>query len=96
LAADPDEYERVMALPPAKRNNAFVKLGLKEPPKKANKENTQESLRPGDGPAPPRHLQRGGRQQAAQTVNLYDDKVEDDRWYEERNKTRRRKFSNAQ
>lgn len=93
LAADPDAYERVMALPPARRNNEFVKMGLKAPPKKAKA--VEESLRPGETPPPPRRLQGSGRQVSAQTVNLYEDKVEDEKWYEERNKTRRKKFSNV-
>ena len=93
LSADPDEYERIMALPPAKRNTAFVKLGLVEPPKKGKAE--PESKRPGGQPPPPRGLSGGSRQVAAQTTNLYDDKLDDDKWYEERNKNRRKKFSSA-
>lgn len=89
---DPDEYERVMSLPPAKRRTEFIKIGLKEPPKR--KVATTESKRPGDVTAPVKPV-GGGRQVAAQTVNLYDDKAPDDAWYTARNETRRKKFSNA-
>jgi hypothetical protein len=94
LSSDPDLYERVMALPPARRNNEFVKLGLKAPPKRAAAA-TEESLRPGEAPPPPRRVQGSGQRVAAQKVDLYDDKVSDDAWYEERNKTRRKKFTNV-
>lgn len=93
LAQDPDLYERVMGLPPAKRRAEFVKLGLKEPPKAAD---TRPSKRPGDAPPPPRALNGGNRQAAAQTVDLYKDNVDDEAWYRQRNETRRKKFSNAQ
>lgn len=95
LADDPDEFDRVMGLPAARRNNAFVKLGLKEPPRQ-NKAGERESLRPGDGPAPPRRLQNSGSRVAGQSVDLYKEGVDDDKWYEERNKQRRKKFSAAQ
>lgn len=94
LARNPEEYERVMSLPPAKRNNAFVKLGMKSPPKKAA---ATESKRPAEGGgAPPRVIQ--GRRSAATAgaVNLYDDKTDDAQWYAQRDKERRKKFSNAQ
>lgn len=93
LSQRPDEYERIMALPPAKRTNEFVKIGLKEPPKAIS---TKESVRPGDVAKPVRPIQ-GSRQSGTNSrVNLYDDKVSDDDWYAERNKTRRKKFSDAQ
>lgn len=89
--ADPETFERVMSLPPARRRNEFVKLSLKEAPKPR----AADSKRPGDVPLPPRTLQ-AGRRTAAQRVNLHDDKTPDDAWYEERNRTRRKKFSNVQ
>ena len=91
LGNDPDEYERVMGLPPAKRFSEFVKIGLKAPPKK----DTKESKRPGEQSAPPRTINGGSRKTAAQTVDLYKDNVEDDAWYAQRNATRRKKFSNV-
>jgi len=94
LASDPDEYERVMRLPPARRTAAFVKLGLKAPPRAVSEE--PESKRPGDNPPPVRPLQ-GGRRQASQVrVDIYDDKADDDAWYKQRNETRRKKFTNVQ
>lgn len=88
--SDPDVYERVMALPPARRRNEFVKLSLKDAPKPRT-----ESKRPGEAPAPVKPL-NNGRRVAAQSVNLADDKVADDLWYAERNRTRRKKFSNVE
>lgn len=88
--ADPETYERVMALPPARRRNEFVKLSLKEAPKTRNAQ--PASKRPGDSPAPVRVV-NGGRRVAAQTVNLADDKISDEEWYAARNATRRKKFS---
>lgn len=90
---DPDEYERVMSLPPAKRRTEFIKIGLREPPKP--KVTAKESKRPGDVAAPVRPV-GGGRQVAAQQVNLYDPNLQDDAaWYAARNATRRKKFSDA-
>lgn len=88
--ADPETYERVMALPPARRRNEFVKLSLKEAPKVRGA--ITESKRPGDSPAPVRVV-NGGRKVAAQAVNLADDKLDDETWYAARNATRRKKFS---
>ncbi len=91
--ADPDTYERVMALPPARRRNEFVKLAMKEAPKPRAAE--ADSRRPSDAVAPVRPLQ-GGRRTGAQQVNLYDDKADDDAWYAARNAERRKKFSNVE
>lgn len=88
--ADPETYERVMALPPARRRNEFVKLSLKEEPKV--KVVQRESQRPGNV-TPPVNPVNGGRRTAAAQVNLADDKVADDVWYATRNATRRKKFS---
>ncbi len=91
--ADPDTYERVMALPPARRRNEFVKLAMKEAPKPRAVE--AESRRPSDAVAPVRPLQ-GGRRTGAQQVNLYDDKADDDAWYAARNAERTKKISNVE
>lgn len=88
--ADPETYERIMALSPARRRNEFVKLSLKEAPKV--REVQPESKRPGDSPAPVRPI-NNGRKVAAQAVNLADDKLSDEAWYAARNATRRKKFS---
>lgn len=90
---DPEVYERVMALSPARRRNEFVKLSLKEAPKP--RVATGETRRPGAAP-PPVVPVGGGRRVAAQQVNLHDDKTPDDKWYEARNATRRKKFSEVQ
>lgn len=90
--ADPDTYERVMALPPARRRNEFVKLSLKEAPKPKTVQ--RESKRPGDVTPPVTPINNGRRTAAAQ-VNLNDDKVSDDAWYAARNATRRKKFSSV-
>lgn len=90
LLSDPETYERVMALPPARRRTEFVRLSLKDEPKPKKK--LEESKRPGGGPPPVKPL-NNGRKVAAQSVNLYDDKVDDDAWYRARNETRRKKFS---
>jgi hypothetical protein len=93
--ANPDTYERVMALPPARRRNEFVKLSLLEEPKPRKAAGEPESKRPGDVPAPVVPIS-GGRRVAASQVNLYDDKAADDAWYAARNATRRKKFGNAE
>lgn len=90
--ADPETYERVMALPPAKRHTEFVKLSLLEEPKPAKE--IKEDKRPGQGQPSGQQVQ--GRRTSAQSTNLYADNVEDAKWYEERNRTRRKKFSNAE
>lgn len=87
--ADPDTYERVMALPPARRRNEFVKLSLKEAPKARS---VVADKRPGDSPRPVRPI-NNGRKVAAQAVDLADDKLSDEAWYAARNATRRKKFS---
>lgn len=87
--SDPETYERVMALPPARRRNEYVKLAMKEAPKPRA---TNTSKRPSEATPPVTPLQ-GGRRVAAQQVNLADDKVDDDAWYAARNATRRKKFS---
>ncbi len=91
LQRNPEEYERIMALPPARRNNAFVKLALKGPPKRSAP--ATESKRPSDAPPPPRVLNGGRRQAQAGQPDLYNDKIADDAWYAARNATRRKKFS---
>lgn len=91
--SDPDTYERVMGLPPARRRNEFVKLSLKEAPKPKKVDVGKTSKRPGDAPPPVRPL-GNGRRVAAQRVDLYDDKADDDAWYKARNETRRKKFTN--
>lgn len=92
--ANPEVYERVMELPPARRRNEFVKLSMQDEPKPPRTA-APESKRPGDAPRPVVPV-GGGRRVAAQQVNLYDDKADDDAWYEARNATRRKKFSDAQ
>lgn len=93
--ADPETYERVMALPPARRRNEFVKLSMKDEPKARRVEGAADSKRPADQAPPVVPLNRG-RQVAAQQVNLYDDKAADDAWYAARNASRRKKFTNAE
>lgn len=90
--ADPETYERVMSMPPAKRRTEFVKLSLLEEPRKAR--DIKEDVRPGQNKASGQQVQ--GRRTAAQQANLYDDKIEDDKWFEERNRTRRKKFSSVE
>lgn len=93
LAQDPDNYERIMGLPPAKRRSEFVKLGLKPPP--AAKTSSPDSKRPADLPAPPRNINASRNAASAQRVDLYKDDVADDLWYQQRNETRRKKFTNV-
>lgn len=91
--ADPETYDRVMNLPPARRRTEFVKLSLKPAPKPRADANA-DAITPSSA-APPVRPVGNGRRVAAQTVDLHNDKISDDAWYEERNKTRRKKFSNA-
>lgn len=84
MARNPDTYQRIMDLPPARRFNEFVKLAIKKEPKAASK-----------APPPVNPVQSARGASAAQRVDLYDDKVSDDEWYRKRNAERRRKFSAA-
>lgn len=93
LSQNPDEYDRIMGLPPARRNTEFVKLGMKSPPKKGAP--VKEDKRPGDAPPPVQQVQ-GRRAAQVGQVNLYDDKVDDDAWYRARNEARRKKFSSVE
>lgn len=90
--SNPETYERVMGLPPAKRFAEFVKLSLKQFPKPSS---GKESKRPGDAPPPPRAINGSGRRIAAQQVDIYKDDVPDDAWYAERNRQRRKKFTSV-
>lgn len=90
--SNPETYERVMGLPPAKRFAEFVKLALKQFPKPSK----GESKRPGDAPPPPRAINGSGRRVAAQTVDLHDDTVSDEQWYKARNEARRKKFTSVE
>lgn len=91
--ADPDTYERVMALPPARRRNEFVKLSMLDEPK-ATKVVQRESKRPGDVTQPVNPV-NNGRRTAASSVDLMSDKIDDAAWYAARNATRRKKFSSV-
>lgn len=77
IASDPDEYERVMDLPAAKRQNALFKLGLKK---------AAATKTPSNAPEPP-NRQSGGRTPVGR-VDLYDDNVSDDDWYKAREQQR--------
>lgn len=77
LASNPEEYERVMELPMAKRANALTKLGMKKP---------KEIKRPSDAPNPPDKVT--GRRVPAGKVDLSDDNVPDEDWYAERERQR--------
>lgn len=93
LSADPDEYDRVMRLPPARRATEFVKISLKgEPPKKGAKPAPGQQSRA----TPPVTPVSGNRGMAAKRPNLYDDKMDDDAWYATRNASRRKKFSGVE
>lgn len=89
----PETYERVMALPPARRLTEFVKLSLVKAPKATSA--AVDSKRP-SAATPPVTPIAGGRRVAARQVNLNDDRVSDEQWYAERNRTRRKKFSEVQ
>lgn len=77
LASDPEEYERVMGLPLAKRQNALTKIGMTKP---------KQVKRPSDAPPPTDSV--SGRRMPAGKVNLHDDSVADEDWYAERERQR--------
>lgn len=83
LGSQPDEYHRIMGLPPARRSAELVKLGIpdKKPVKKPS------ALDP-----PPTGLTR--RAEANNdTAILYDDKTDDEKWYAARSAQKARNFA---
>lgn len=88
LGSNPELYDRVMNMPPARRRNEFVKMGMVQAPPTTSKT-------PSKAPPPVNQL-KGNRAVSAQRVDLADEKIPDDKWYEERNRTRRKKFSNVE
>lgn len=71
LGSDPEEYHRVMGLPPARRLAEIVKLGI--PDKKPVK-------KPSDLQPPPNGISRRAAADNSE-AKIYDDKVPDDEWY---------------
>jgi hypothetical protein len=72
LGSNPDEYHRVMALPPARRTAELIKLGMPDKPK--------PKPRPSGAPDPVEPLTRRANADNTET-KLYDDKTSDDEWY---------------
>lgn len=70
LGNNPDEYHRIMELPPARRLAEMVKIAIKPAPKKKVSE----------APPPVDQVQGTGGPRGG-SVNLYDDKIDDDSWY---------------
>lgn len=91
IATDNELYERLTALPPAKRQTEFVKLSLKAAPKQGKSSSGAPSRA-----APPVTPVSGTRATAAKKVNLLDDKVSDEDWYRARNAQRRKKFTHVE
>lgn len=82
LGANPDEYHRVMGLPPAKRLNEMAKIASAPAPKKTVS-NAPAPIEPVSG--------RGG------AVNdELDDKLPDEQWYERRTAQKRKKWLESQ
>lgn len=80
LGSNPDEYERVMGLPPARRLAEIVKLGLKVPaPKKT----------PSGAPPPAEPIGGRGRTDG----NELRDDLADDEWFSRRQRQRDAKFN---
>lgn len=82
LGSNPDEYHRVMALPPAKRLNEMAKIATVPAPKK----------KPSEAPAPVDSL--GGRGGGA--PDDLDDKLTDVEWYARREAQKRKKWLESQ
>lgn len=82
LGSKPDEYHRIMALPPAKRLNEMAKIASAPAPKK------QVS----NAPAPVDPV--GGR--GANVGDELDDKLSDEDWYKRREAQKRRKWEAQQ
>lgn len=82
LGSNPDEYHRVMALPPAKRLNEMAKIAAVPAPKK----------KPSEAPAPVEGL--GGRGGGA--PDDLDDKLTDDEWYKRREAQKKQKWLTSQ
>lgn len=85
MASNPDEYERIMDLSPAKRLAEMVKLALpdKTPPRI-----------PSNAPDPVVPL--NGRGRSSSKINLYDDNVADEDWYAQRERQRQARFAAKQ
>jgi hypothetical protein len=87
LGKKPERYQEILDLPPAKQTAALIKIGL-EKSAAAAAAAAKPTPKPSDAPAPVEHLAPGGRAPSG-TINLYDDKTEDDRWFAERMRQKR-------
>lgn len=74
MGSNPDEYHRVMDLPPARRNNELVKLGLKAAAAPAKPKKVS------DAPAPVEPVQGRG----VRGNDDLDDDLDDDTWFARR------------
>lgn len=86
LGSDPDEYHRVMSLPPARRLAEIIKIGI--PDKKTIKK--PSALDP-----PVNGIQRRAQADNAE-AKLYDDKTPDADWYAIRVAQKKRRFEAKQ
>lgn len=87
LGSNPDEYERVMDLPPARRLAEFVKIGIKTVPKPKPK--------PSKAPAPVEGIERRAVANNDE-AKLYDPKTNDEDWYKIRAAQKATRFAAKQ
>jgi hypothetical protein len=87
LGKKPEKYQEILDLPPAKQTAALIRIGL-EKSTAAAVAAVKPPPKPSDAPAPVEHLAPGGRASSG-SINLYDDKTEDDRWFAERMRQKR-------
>lgn len=83
LGKNPEKYQNLLDLPPARQRNELFKIAQEKtaPPPAPPK--------PSGAPAPVGHIAPPASAAPAGSINLYDDKVEDDRWYAERMRQKR-------
>jgi len=89
MASDPDEYERIMGLPPAKRATAIAKLGIPDKPAPKGASNAPQPVTPIGRNATP----------SGKRINPADpksDSVPDEEWFAARERQRQERFAKKQ
>jgi hypothetical protein len=87
LGKNPDLYYDIAKLPPKEQVAALADI-VSEKLAADSAVAARPAPKPSDAPAPVEHLAPGGRAPSG-SINLYDDKTEDDRWFAERMRQKR-------
>lgn len=87
LGSNPELYQQVMELPPAKRRTELIKIAIKPAPK---------GRKVSDAPAPIDPVSGRPTGTAANAGDIYNDKLDDDNWYKIRQRQKAEKFAREQ